>query len=238
MSRARPIVVGQAPTEADDFWIAALAKETPDQTIARLDAYGKYLFSLTATIATVLTGFSVIKADSLASARAFWLLLPVAMFAIGLGLASLGLRPRPAEVNRHDAGAIRAHYNALVRRRGGYLSAAGLAFALGLFLVPLALALASPRAVGSLGVQFEKTDQGDTVTAKLDLTQAPAGSRARLAVLGGAAPLVLQIGGPDAAGKVALQATAKGVKGVTGYRIQGSLEADGAVIFKQEASVP
>jgi hypothetical protein len=238
MSRHRPIVVGQAPSEADEFWVAALAKETPDQTLARLDTYGKYLFSLTATIATVLTGFSVVKVDSLASGRAFWLLLPVLCFAVGLGLASLGLKPNPAEVNRHDSNAIRAHYNGVIRRRGRYLSGAGIAFALGLFAVPLALALASPRALGTVTIKFEKTEQGDTVTAKLDLAQAPAGSRARVAVLGGAAPLAVQTAGPDAAGKISLEATAKGVKGVAAYRIEGRLEAAGEVLFKQEATIP
>jgi hypothetical protein len=238
MSARIPIVIGQAPTDADEFWIEALGKETPDQTIARLDKYGQYLFSLTATIATVLTGFSLFKADSLASSRAFWLLLPVAMFAIGLGLASLGLRPRPAEVNRHDSNAIRAYYHALILRRGRYLSAAGIAFALGLFLVPLALALASPRVVGSLGVKLEKSEKaepGHTVTAKLDLTQVPAGARARLAVMAGAEPVAVQSGGPDPAGKVAFQVTAKGAGP---HRVEGVVEAGGEVLFRQETSVP
>jgi hypothetical protein len=247
MSGERSIIVGKPATDADQFWIDALGKDTPDQSITRLDNYGKWLFSLTATVGTVLTGFSLFKTESLMSGRAPWLLLPVFLFAVGLGLASFGMRPRPAEVNRHDSRGIRRYYNDLVRTRGFCLSGAGMAFGLGLFSVPLALWLSAPPPTPTVSVQFEKTDQGDTVTAKLDLAQGPPASAARLSIVGFAKgqtgpgmgmPLSLLVGVPDALGKVSLQTTAKGLKNFERYRIESSLERGGILLFRQETTVP
>src|SRR2546425_11268919 len=111
------VVVGRAATPEDDFWLAVAKKMTPEKSMERLDAHGKYLFSTVSIVGVLLTGFGVFSPSLEAKGLTPLLLIPVLLVCISLAVAMMGISPRTDRVNRSDINSVRSHYNEQIRRR-------------------------------------------------------------------------------------------------------------------------
>lgn len=128
-----------APTAVDVFWLDQAIRLGPKESLERLDTHGKYLFTLAASAGTLLTGFGLLSTTSVGAPSPL-VLVPIALLAMSLAAAMMGITPRLDTVDLTDVYSIQAHYARLIRRRGQFISAAGVLFALALTSTPVVIA--------------------------------------------------------------------------------------------------
>lgn len=195
-----------APTAVDTFWLDQATQLGPKASLDRIDTHGKYLFTLAASAGTLLTGFGLLSSAS-AVAPSPLVLVPIALLAMSLAAAMMGITPRLDTVDLTDVFSIQRHYAALIRRRGRFISAAGVLFALALASTPAVVANrtkgqqpSNPTIVASLS----ETGGKAKLTLKMDAESVAPGATLSLRVTGGrqggtkAATLLATYDGPVA----------------------------------------
>lgn len=208
-----PDVVGSTPSDEENFWFDVAIKDTPDQSLTRLDTYGKSLFGSVATIGTLLTGFGVLKPEAAAALKNPWLLLPVGLACLSLAFAVMGTVPRTGEINRSDIDSIRLYYNNLIRERGKYIFLAGATFACGLFSVAVVLLLgprfSDPSPITSF--RIERSEKSVKLVGRFEMEGLVPSSIGQITIKGftgrsaeSAQPLLVAASRPNASGRLVL----------------------------------
>lgn len=75
---------GRPPDKDDQYWLNQATNITPEKSIERLDAQGKYLFQTVSTVGTLLTGFGIFSPSGFAVMRSPWLVVPVLFACLSL----------------------------------------------------------------------------------------------------------------------------------------------------------
>lgn len=247
-----PDITGLPPTEEDRFWLNAVSQDTPDKSLERVDAFGKYLFTSVATVGSLLTGFGIFKPETGALLKNPLFLIPVALACLSLSLAMMGITPRPGEVDRQDPESIRDYYNRLIRRRGRFVFWAGVTFALSLASAAGAIFLAAgpPAIHPSISVKLEKTDKGDRLTARIDYPQLAPSAIARTSITAVPKPVPKQPRGPasavlffessrpDQSGKVTISAALEQLRNYERFLVSAEVLDQGRVVDREVVVVP
>lgn len=214
---ANPLpVYGRPPTAADQVWIEARKEVAPAKSLARIQEHAKYLFTLVASLSTLLTGLGVVTAGSLPHPG--WVILPLALVCASLALAMYALTPRVSSVAVDNLASVRTHYSSAIRGRGNALFLAGLLFALALLSFAAVFPLLTKKAppvqpvIAAHPVMKLSGIPGNRcVTAEVALSGLPHGTWTEVHLAGLKAegqrwvPLASQVAYGSAEGKVEVQ---------------------------------
>lgn len=236
--------MGRPLTPEERIWLDALRDDTPSKSIERLDGYGKFLFGTVTTVGTLLAAFNIFGPENLVT-RSRWLLLPVALSSLSLALATLGITPATESVNASDLESIRKYYNSLLRKRGRYISWAGITFALSLASVAAVFLIAMPRSSHFVSMTFSGVGDKVMLTARVEIGGQPAGSSVSTLILGfqstqtNAQPIVIfedktQL---DQSGDLKLSPRLDDVSGLRKFLASVQITVDGKVTYHQEQQI-
>ncbi len=235
--------LGKPPDAEDTFWLDVAAKMTPDKSIERLDAHGKYLFSTVSVVGTLLTGFGIFSPLGAAALRNPWFLFPVAFACLSLALAMIGITPQPDRVDRRDILSVRRHYNDLIQRRGRFVFWAGLAFALSLLSVGIVLVffLRAAPVTPAISVRLIETGNKTTLTGKIEVQELPRSGLAETEILGlkgtkkGPEQTILfkDVSRADQAGKITVLAELDQVHSYERFVVQTKIKSHDKVLYEE-----
>jgi hypothetical protein len=110
---------------------------SPEQSLAVLDDFAKWLFVIAATFGALGTSFGVSNANDLTGTGRKMFAWAVASVGVSLALAALARLPVRRRVNRYSDVSLQAHVAFAVSLRGGLLLCAGLLFAAALVVAGL-----------------------------------------------------------------------------------------------------
>ncbi|MGA2362991.1 MAG: hypothetical protein ABSG73_11095 [Candidatus Aminicenantales bacterium] len=167
--------IGRPPDEEDKYWLEQANTITPEKSIERIDAHGKYLFSTVSIVGTLLTGFGLFSPSGSAVLRTPWLVVPVLFACLSLALAMMGITPRLDKVSRRDIISIRNHYNNLIRKRGRFVFWGGVFFSLSLLSVAIILptSLNTSDFNPTISVRFMGGGEKAVLTTKVEFQRLP-----------------------------------------------------------------
>lgn len=167
--------VGKRPEEEDKFWLEAAKNITPEKSIERIDAHGKYLFGTVSIVGTLLTGFGIFSPLGATVLRSPWIVIPVILACLSLAFAMMGITPNLDRVYRRDIISIRNYYNNLIRRRGRFIFLGGVFFSLSLLSVAVVLApsLNQSSLSPAISVRFIGAGEKAVLTGKIEFQQLP-----------------------------------------------------------------
>ena len=146
LSRSSSPVSKDTPTDTEPTAVSAeemadyeqLRKlVSPEQSLAVLDDFAKWLFAATAIFGALGTSFGVSGANDLTGSGRTMFAWAVAIVGVSLALAALARLPVPRRVNRYSDVSLQDHVAFAMKLRGGLLLSAGLLFAAALVLAGL-----------------------------------------------------------------------------------------------------
>ena len=242
----RAKIVGQRPGVLDRVLLDEAKKLSPENSMTRLDTHGKYLFATVSVVGTLLTGLGVFSPS--ARTPTVWLLLPIALACVSLALAMMGITPRTAELNTQSLTDLRAHFNRQLRRRGRFITAAGITFALSLLSVGVVLLVSSHGGdpIASRSLRLSRKGDTTTLSSNIEMRSLPQTASIEAEVFGltdgkdgeRRTPLFLDITRPDTVGSLTVAAELTTVVPYDRYLLRARLTSDSMVLFHDSLIVP
>jgi hypothetical protein len=110
---------------------------SPEQSLALLDSFAKWLFAVAAVVGSLGTSFGVSDANHLGGTGRTMFATAVAVVGGSLALAALARLPLPKRVNRYSTVSLAEHVAFVVKIRGCLLLVAAMLFSSGLVLAGL-----------------------------------------------------------------------------------------------------
>jgi hypothetical protein len=241
------VVVGRPPTTEERYWLQAAKTVTPDkmdESVQRLDAHGKFLFSTISVVGTFLAAFGVFSPIGAVILRTKWLLLPSAMICGSLALAMMGLTPILRKVCPYEPTSIASYYNHVIRYRASFITLASILFAVGLLSIAGVTAVALSPLPLSPTISARLSGAGDktALKSKIEFENVPPKSVVESEIFGtgetGTQILLFKdLSTADLSGKVVILADLDRVQDFVKFQIGTEIISSGKIIYRRQVEI-
>lgn len=190
------------PTSKQRALRRAVERLDPAQGLDTIDAAAARVTSALMLTSTLVGGFGLVSAAELANVGIGWAIPSVLAAATSAALAVWATFPMASTLRPGDLSAVEWWFDRQIKRRVCLVRAAGLAFAVALALASLPTVVAAiDSPAPTLGQQLVVDGDG-SVSARVSIDNAPAGSRVTVEVVSGARRLASAAGRVDADGRL------------------------------------
>jgi hypothetical protein len=243
----KEVQTGKPPNEEDKFWLQVANNISPEKSLERLDAHGKYLFGTVSVVGTLLTGFGIFSPSGAAVLRSTWIIIPVLLACLSLAFAMMGITPELSKVNRQDINSVREYYNNLIRRRGRFVFLGGLFFSLSLLsivaVLPASLNVSSLSP--TISVRLVGVGEKASLTGKIELQKLPRNAISETEILGyvelkeGIEPTILfsDISHADLAGNVIVSTELDQIQSYKRFVINCRIKSDARLLYDKKVEI-
>jgi hypothetical protein len=241
------VQVGEPPNDEDEFWLQVANNISPEKSLERLDAHGKYLFGTVSVVGTLLTGFGIFSPSGATVLRSIWIVIPILLACLSLAFAMMGITPELSKVNRQDINSVRKYYNDLIRRRGRFIFLGGLFFALSLIsivvVLPISLKVSSLSPI--ISVRLVGVGEKASLTGKVEIQKLPRNALSETEIFGyvdlkeNIEPTILfsDISHADQAGNVIVSTELDQIKSFNKFVINCRVKSLATILYEKKVEI-